>query len=255
LTGTEPNTGLIGRTLAWWVDVVRHAALWVVLLSALTTGLLFLYTVKNLGINTDTTGMISERLKWRQTYLAYKEAFPQYFGDIVVVIDGATPDLADQARDRLAESLERETGLFESVYLPGGGSFFKRHGLLYLDIEELEDLADNLAQVQPFLGKVVQDQSLIGLFSMLDSAMEAVLDGEEVDLVPVFDRLSDAFAARINNRFHRVSWQELMLGRTSTPDEQRRFIMLQSRLDFTELLQREAAIAKIRNWNSTRPMV
>jgi hopanoid biosynthesis associated RND transporter like protein HpnN len=190
--------------------------------------------------------MISERLKWRQTYLAYKEAFPQYFGDIVVVIDGATPDLADQARDRLAESLERETGLFESVYLPGGGSFFKRHGLLYLDIEELEDLSDNLAQVQPFLGKVVQDQSLIGLFSMLDSAMEAVLDGEEVDLVPVFDRLSDAFGARIDNRFHRVSWQELMLGRTSTPDERRRFIMLQSRLDFTELLQGEAAIAKIR---------
>ena len=233
--------------LSRWVAIAERGALGIVLLWAVLTGLMFLYTAQNLGINTDTSEMLSEDLPWRQDYRSYKAAFPQNFREILIVIDALTPDLADQAGEILAARLAQETDLFNSVYRPGSGKFFNRHGLLYLELPDLQDLSDNLARVQPFLGKLVQDQSLVGLVNMLSSGMEAADDGEALDLVPVFDRMGEAFQARVENRFYQVSWQELMLGRTSEPDERRRFIVVQPQVDYSELLQGETAMAKIRN--------
>lgn len=242
----ERREGLIGRGVSWWVETARRWALFVVLFFVVVTGFLFYYSIHHLGINTDTSSMISASLDWRRNYLSYKEKFPQFFGEIVIVIDGASPDLADSARRRLAERLREDDRLFKSVYLPGGSSFFERNGLLYLDTAKLEDLADNLAAVQPFLGRLIEDQSIVGFTSMLESAMEEVGGGERFELAPVFDRFADALSAATENRFYRLSWQELMLGRRSKPSERRRFIVVQPRLDFTELFQGAAAMSRVR---------
>ncbi len=247
MAGKTPVSEVIGRSLAWWVDLACRRPLAVCTITLAAAAYLVVYSAGHLGINTDTARMISERLPWRQTYLEYKRAFPEYFGEIAVVIEGQTPDLAQGARDALYGELETgKNGLFKSVYAPGSGPFFERNGLLYLKTEKLYDLADSLAEIQPFMGKLIQDQSLTGLFSMMEDAMEAVIDGEEVELAPVFEKLSEAFRARADGRFYQVSWQELMLGRDSTFDERRRFIIVRPSLDFTELFPGEAAIREIR---------
>ena len=59
-----------------------------------------------LGINTSQTDMISPEVPFRQNHIAFQEAFPQFSGVLVVVIDGPTPEGAETATANLAEALE-----------------------------------------------------------------------------------------------------------------------------------------------------
>ncbi len=225
----------LDQALGIWIDTVRRWAHWLVFVLAVATGLFGYYTVTHLGIDTDTANMISSQLPWRQTYIDYKESFPQYDDTILIVIEGVTPELAEQARRRLTTRFQAQPKLFKEVYQPGGGKFFQRHGLLYLSVEELERLVDNLAAVQPFLGTLIRDPNLQGFFSMLEEAMQARLEGTEINLVPILDRITEAFGANIEDRFYQLSWQELILDRPTTPDERRRFIVLKPYLDYGTL--------------------
>jgi hopanoid biosynthesis associated RND transporter like protein HpnN len=215
---------------------------WFVLLACLVTGSLLYYTVNNLGINTDTAEMLSESLPFRRNYKAFKTAFPQYDDAMLIVIDAETPELAQEASTALVAELKRDTDLFSFVYLPGGDSFFQKYGLMYLSPEELDDLADNLAQIQPFLGRLTRDQSLRGLFSMLTAGVNAVMEGEDIDLSPVLDRINEAVEASIDQRYYALSWQELMLGAELTSEHQRRLILAKPRLDYSKFLPAETAL-------------
>ncbi len=245
----KESVGLTGRIVSWWVAFVSRHAWQTVLFSLLVTVLLFNYTIHHIGINTDASKMISEKLAWRQNYLSYKEKFPQFFGEIAIVVDGMTPGLADSSADRLTARLKAETKLFKSVYEPGANDFFRHNGLLYLSAEKLEDLSDHMAAVQPFMGKLMADQSLGAFFSMLTTAMDAVEKGdvdEGFELAPVINGVRDAARASLEGRFYRLSWQDLMLGKESAPSDKRRFIIVQPRLSFSELFQGESAMVKIR---------
>jgi len=245
----KEKVGLTGRTVSWWVAFVSRHAWQTVLLTLLLTVFLGNYTIHHIGINTDASKMISEKLPWRQNYLSYKEKFPQFFGEIAIVVEGDTAGLADNAADSLTKRLRGESMLFKSVYEPGGSDFFRRNGLLYLSTDKLEDLSDHLAEVQPFLGTLMADQSLGGFFSMLTTAMDAVEKGdvgEGFELAPVLNGVRDAGNAALEGRFYRLSWQDLMLGKKSAPGRRRRFIVVQPRLSFAELFQGESAMVKIR---------
>src|SRR5512147_1317067 len=120
------------RLLARWVAFVQlHALSVVTVVFLLTAGILY-YTLTHFRINTDVNGMISEKLHFRRLDNDFTHAFPQLCDTIVVVIDADTPELAVDARKRVAERLRAEKRLFKDVYEPGGGIFFEKNGLLYL---------------------------------------------------------------------------------------------------------------------------
>ncbi|MCK4818488.1 MMPL family transporter, partial [bacterium] len=144
-------------------------------------------------------------------------------------------------------SLMKEKSIFKTIYIPGGGSFFEKNGLLFLSIEELEALTDNLAQAQPFLALLSQDLSLKGLFSVLETFLrhsEEVM-GDKKKLVLLFDRLSDAFEHAINRDPYRLSWQEIMIGEQVKKSQLRQFIVLQPFLDYSVLYPAKQAIQTI----------
>jgi hypothetical protein len=236
----------IGKILALWVRLTHRYALPLVLLASLATGTLLYYTANNLGINTDTAEMLSETLPFRRNYKTFKTAFPQYDDALLIVIDAETPELAQDASAALAAQLESKSDLFLLVYLPGGDTFFQKHGLMYLTPTELQDLADNLAQIQPFLGRLTRDQTLRGLFSMLTAGVDAAMEGEDLDLTPVFDRIQLAIEASIEHRHYNLSWQELMLDTDLTPDDRRRFILTKPQLDYSKIFPAEAAMKEAR---------
>src|SRR5690242_1967099 len=64
-----------------------------------------LFTSENFAIHTDTSQLISSRLPWRQRELQLDAAFPQQVDTLLVVVDGATPELADDGASRLAAAL------------------------------------------------------------------------------------------------------------------------------------------------------
>lgn len=245
--GPSPPVGRAGRWIAARVDGVRRFAPWVALGFALVTALLILGPVRRLGIDTDTAEMISDRLLWRQTYDGYKEAFPQYVDELVVVIDGETPDLADRARRRLAERLRERPDLFPGVHLPGGGPFFRRHALLYLSEEELASVAESLERYGPWLRRLERDPSLGGFLAILEALLADVRRGrEELDPAPLLGAAAEAFAAPLEWRFHQVSWQELMWGRRATEEERRAFLLVQPRLEYGSPIPAEAPVKRIR---------
>jgi hopanoid biosynthesis associated RND transporter like protein HpnN len=243
---TESGAKLLDVILAWWMGVVRRFALWVVLVSIMATGATLYYTITNLEIDTNLDAMLSRNLPFRRIYEDYKKAFPQDISTILLVIDGETPDLAEDSSKALADRLGREKALFKSVYVPGGDRFFEEHALLYLSLPELEDLTDHLVRVQPFLAKLTLDPSLRGLFTVLTNALDSMKGGEEIDLTPFFDRMSRAIEATLRHKHDQLSWLELMDGRPSTPDERRRFIVAEPKLDFSKLQPAEAAMSTIK---------
>jgi hopanoid biosynthesis associated RND transporter like protein HpnN len=237
----------IDTAVTRWVDAVTCVPKLVLALFAVLTAASFYGAAAHLRIDTDRADMLSADLPFRQHYEAYKRAFPQYVDTLLLVIDGHTPERARDAAEHTAARLRRDEALFATVWRPGAGPFFDRHGLLYLDVPALQDLADNLARVQPFLGTLTQDQSLRGLLTMTTQALEALEDGEAFDLTPLFKALDRALAANTKGRFYRHSWQKMMLGDGLSTDAQRQLIFVQPRLDYTTLLPAEPAIRALHN--------
>ena len=205
-----------------WVRLVRRYAP-VVLVAAFALAFLAVrYTAHNISMNTDTEHMLSAELSWRKLDQEYERLFPQYDNNILIVLEAATPDQARDAAMLLYERLRAERDLFEFVYYPNALPVFRESGLLYLDHAELQDLSDNLAEVQPFLARLARDPTLRGLFEVLDDALDASDDGDEVDIEPVLARINDALEALREGRPYRLSWQQLMSGNGDGDGDQSR---------------------------------
>ncbi len=198
--------------LARWTGFVQRAGAAVLVVIFALAFFAVRYTAANLSMNTDTEHMLSEELIWRKLDQEYEKHFPQYDNNILIVMEAATPDQAQDAAALLYERLRREQDLFEFVHYPNALALFRESGLLYLDTDELQDLSDNLAEVQPFLARLARDPSLRGLFGVLGDALDAREDGEEMDLNPVLSRINAALEALRDGRAYRLSWQELMSG-------------------------------------------
>ena len=234
------------RLLGAWIGWSQRYARAVVVGSLLLAGGAGYITTERLGINTDTADMISDRLAWRQVYIAYKRSFPQFYDTMLVVIDGDTPDLADRAAQLLSDRLRTEQDLAQWVRRPDAGDFFEQHALLYLDQDELAKLSESLIAAQPFLGKLAARSDAGAVFELLD---EALGSGQELGMAGL-DRFAAAVAdgveAVLNGRFHQLSWQALLSGDAITEARTRRFLIVRPYLDYQELLPAGAVLEKIR---------
>ncbi|MCH6587554.1 MAG: hypothetical protein IH805_04480, partial [Proteobacteria bacterium] len=74
------------RLLIRWVRWVGRSALPVLIVALLATlGAAYL-TVTRIGINTDTTDMLSEELAFRRHNRALSQAFPQFTDTLTVIV-------------------------------------------------------------------------------------------------------------------------------------------------------------------------
>jgi hopanoid biosynthesis associated RND transporter like protein HpnN len=235
----------IEHWLARWVDLMTRRAIWVVVLGALITLGGGWYSATHLTMDTNNADLISKRVGWRQDSVAYQKAFPIYVDNLAVVVDGATPDLASSAVKRLAKTLRSQPELFESVYVPGGGKFFARNGLLYLKPDKLNALANRLVRIQPLLGRLSTDPTLVTFFDLLGQAM-APDAPVQLSLSPVFGELADVFDANRRGHFDQMSWQGLIGGDQPGVSSQR-FIIVKPRLDYDALLPAAAPMQAIRD--------
>ncbi|MEM9384977.1 MAG: MMPL family transporter [Pseudomonadota bacterium] len=211
--------------------IQRSAWMWVLLAFALSAAAGW-YTVNNIGINTDTTDMISADLDWRGDFIEFREAFPILWRSLVVVIDGDSADLAEKAQRTLLLEIASREDLFALSDGESSEDYFARQGLLYQDTQQLQQLGDRLAQIQPFLGRLSRDPTLRGfaeLFTLLNRAAD---QGSDLDAQPLMRELTSALDAASERRFHRFPWLELMDADGEVEaSERRRVILLEPRLD------------------------
>ena len=207
-----------------------------------------LFTSENFAIHTDTSQLISSRLPWRQRELQLDAAFPQQVDTLLVVVDGATPELADDSARRLAAALARDHENFAAVHETAGGPFFEHNGLLFLSTEEVQHTTEQLIRAQPFLGTLAADPTLRGLAQALSyipkGARQGVIDTK--NFAAPLTRLSTAIDALVAGHPASFSWGELMTGEAPALRELRRFISVKPVLDFNDLQPGAAASDAIR---------
>jgi hopanoid biosynthesis associated RND transporter like protein HpnN len=246
MNATSEDISVGSRWLVRWVDLARRLALWVLLISVLSSAGALVYAVDRLGINTSTEEMLSDELPFRRNDRAMDAAFPQLEHQILVVVEAASAEQAEAAATRLAAGLAAQPERFSSVFYPEGDAFFRRNGLLYLEIDELQSLADRLAAAQPMLATLKADMSLRGLAEVLDLAVEEAEGEAAADLAPALDAMAGTVEALAEGRPAALSWQELLAEDEPGPEARRRLIIVAPVLDFGSLEPAAPAIAAIR---------
>lgn len=234
------------RALGRWVDVSTRRWPWVLLAALVVTGAGAAYVASNLGVQTDLDAMLDPELPFRRAYQRYEDEFPQFARQLVLVVDARTPEDARAAALAVAEGLEAKRDVFAHVSVPRAEPFLEAHGLLFLDEDELYDLSDRLARVQPFLGRLTRDPSLRGLFDMLERALEKRREGGAYDVSPLVVRLDETLRAVLEGKPHRMSWQALMAEDDPTPDDVRQYVRVQVRDDVGSVLPAGVGIREAR---------
>ncbi len=240
----NPPAGLVSGTVAGLVAVsVRWS--WLVILAAMAiTAATALYAARNLTIDSDTRDMIDSSVPFRQNDNAFDAAFPQFVDFILVVIDGPSAELVEFAARRLEQRIRADNKTFRTVYRPGSEPFFQQNGLLFHSVEELTALADRLAAAQPFLGALVEDPTLRGLFGMLELALSNDDRAAAEAALPVLQAMAEVAEAQQNRRRRDLSWQGLLGGDALAGG--RALLIVQPELDFGSLKPAAAAIDRLR---------
>jgi uncharacterized protein len=209
----------------------------VILVCLLLAGGAAWYTDQNFAMNTDSEQLIDAKVGWRMRQAHFDAAFPQQSNLTLVVIDGATPELAEAAAARLTAKLVANPTLFSHVRRPDGGAFFNRNGLLYLPLKDVQDTTQQLIKAQPFLGGLAADPSLRGIMTNLSNALLGVSAGQAklADFDLALARFADVFSAAAKGKTEFLSWRSLITGAPPKPEEIRRFIEVKPRLDFNAL--------------------
>ncbi len=205
------------------------------------------FTVSHFSLSSDTVGMISPKLAWRQREAAFNHLFQQEGDQIVVVIDGATPEAADEAASALTTRIQSRPDLFREVQRPGGG-FFAQEGLLFEPLADIQSQLSALVSAQAFLGPLAQDPSLRGLAQTLTTAVQGVSSGQAklTDLNRPITALAEAVDGLRAARPVVFSWRTLISGKPASIRERRQIIAVSPVLNYSRLLSGSDAMAAIR---------
>jgi hopanoid biosynthesis associated RND transporter like protein HpnN len=232
--------GLVGLSVA-------RAGILVAVVFALCVAMAH-YVAGHFAMTTDTYALLSPQLPWRVRQAEFNKAFPPESSDIVVVVDGQTPELSEAAAARLAASLGAQTSVFHSVERPDGGPFWARNGLLFASTEDVKTFIAQLVKGQPFLGAMASDPSLRGLANTLALTVKGVNNGDASpqDLRTPIRTLADALQGLAGGKPTFFSWRTLISGKEPDKAELRHIILVNPVLDYTQLQPGKLPVEAIR---------
>ena len=204
------------------------------------------YTAGHLAMTTDTAELISPKVDWRVHERAIDDAFPQLRDATLVVVDGRTPELAEDGAARLAAAMANDPRHFRSVRRPDGGEFFAREGLLFASPTEVHDTTAALIKAQPLLGSLAADPSLRGVAAAIGTMLDGVDNGSATfaQTAAPMRALADAAHDTLAGKPVFFSWQRLFAGSgpTALAPPTRRLILTRPVLDFGSLTPGAAAV-------------
>jgi uncharacterized protein len=240
----DSRSSLIARL----VGACSHRASFVVALAAVFGAAMIHYVVGNFAMTTDTSALLSAKLAWRVQETAFDTAFPSDGSNIVVVVDGQTPELSEEAAARLTERLSAQMNLFHAVQRPDAGPFWAHNRLLFASIEDVKTVTAQLVKAQPFLGPMASDPSIRGLSDTLSLTLQGVNSGQALlqDLRTPIRTLADALQGLAADKPSFFSWSELIAEREPDKGELRHIILVDPVLDFTQLEPGKLPIDAIR---------
>ncbi|NOQ64708.1 MAG: MMPL family transporter [Methyloprofundus sp.] len=213
---SSQSTPLLEKLLGHWSNLVLRFPWLVILLFILICAASADYTIHNLGVNTDTSKLLSQDLPFQKNRARWEKAFPQDASTIQLVVESPTAEQTTRAARLLAQRLKENTELFEYVYIPDNNEFLNQQGLLYLGVDKLDNLSIKLSDAQPFIGHLAQNYHLQGLFDILGTALKNSEVDLAVNLNPILTQIDQSLLAVQASETRYVSWQKLFAVEQST---------------------------------------
>ena len=241
------SASLVDKFLCWWGDKVLRFPWVFILLTITLTAASLVYTVENLGVNTNTAEMLSPDLPFQKNRHRIEAEFPQDAGIIILVVDTPTPEETSQAANLLKQKLQVQTDSFTSVYIPTENDFFRQQALLFLDPDELNDLSDKLTSAQPFIGYLSQNYHLEGLFEIITKALNSEDQELPMDINPLLQAVDNTINQQLKNQPYRISWQNLLAADKLNSQTNRTLVIAQPKLNYSEIMAAEQALTAARN--------
>ena len=204
---------ILTSALERWVALVSKYSLTTFFSIAVITAASGWVSVERFSINSEMNDLIEQDTAWRRDFDAFAEQFPSLIQTAFVVVSGPSIKGVESSSKRLGENLLSTMDVFQEVYAPATDGFFRDHLLLYLDYETLSELADKLAEAQPMLTAVAEDQSLMGVLKLLRSSAE----NDPVEgLEPILRLLAESAEAVHRGERGEVSWTDELFERDGT---------------------------------------
>ncbi len=242
------ESALVIATVARVVRLsTRHA--WIVIPAFLIASILAaVYVSSHIAINTDSSKLLSSSLPWRQQETKLNELFPQRTDQLIAVVDGKTPEAADEAADALAKALVDQKTVARTVTRPDGGEFFARNGILFLSVDDVQRNMNELIKAEPFLGTLALDPTLRGILGAISQSLEGVRLKKTTfeDIKPAVAAIADALEGVEQGKHPTFSWRRLISGRAPEPSDLRRFVNIQPVLNYSDLAPGGQATKAIR---------
>ncbi|HEY5657677.1 MAG TPA: MMPL family transporter [Myxococcota bacterium] len=239
----------LARALVRWVRLALRHGVAVVATALLVCAGAGFYAAHNLGFNVDLKDLFSQELGFQRMNRLFEERFPTLTDSLLVVVEGETPEATRGAAEALAERLATRTDLFRSVYFPGEESFFESHGLLYTDLDELDVFAEDMARLQPVIGKLAREASLASLAKVIRTGLEHFDEGgiSPERWQTVLDHFRHATLAVYTESPVSVSWESVLFDGLVFDPTYRRVIVAEPVLEFERVLAAAAPIRAIRD--------
>lgn len=207
-----------------------------------------LFVVARFSVHTELAALIPKDTPWRVEEAKLEEAFAQQRDEIVIVIDGETPELAEDAADRLAGALEGRKDLFHRVARPSGGPFLTQEALLFDELEDVRRAVSAIIAAQPLLGPLAADPSLRGVLNALSTGAEAAASGntDATALSRPVEMLDDVAGRVEADTTAFISWRDLLGGGEQAARDRRQFVAVTPGLDYSRQDPAARALAEVR---------
>lgn len=223
-------SSIIGR----FIVICAHRAYAVVALFLTLAALAVWLSATHLGVTTDTSKMLSDKLAWKQRSDEMGRLFPQKEDLLVAVIEADLPEEGRVTARALAARLSADHEHFNYVRLPDDDPYLNRNGLMFLAPQPLGKVLDDTVAAQPFLGALAADPSARGLFDSLGLIAEGIKRGEAnlAGFKTALGGFASGLEAAANGHSTPLSWQRLLGGSLTDLAGRYQFVITQPKLDY-----------------------
>ena len=239
------------------VRFVSRRAKACLLIYLMLIGLSIFASINFLGVNTDSSKMLSSVLNFQQKTHAFNENFPSIKNSLVVVIRSEVSDAADEAALKIAQAVKDNPNL-SSVFSPSTSAFFQQNGLLYKDEDTLESELEQLNKSAALLASLRETPTFDNFFHSLFTAEELAeqADFDRGFLDDFYKDVTKTIMAREEGTLLPLSWAkasgtdngsaEVESGASGEGDDRvQRLLYAQPVFDFSAIQPAKAAITAL----------
>ena len=173
----------------------------ILIVSLLLSLLSLLYTWQKMEFLTGRDDLMPKNNQFHADYRAFRHEFGD-MDEIVVVMESDDQEKLARFGEMLYRNLSGDRKNFSDVFYPYGLPFFKKNGLLFMPLADLQSLRENIVRAKPVLKDLSASPSVQTLFSSLTSQIDAYVergtdpaktDVQLASLVFMLDKLGKGF--------------------------------------------------------------